>query len=89
MSKSRRGRNRNKKGKKNPLLYGGIIGSVLLVAVIFFITRNQSPSGQVSITDGERPTWQTIPLSDARTGESFTLADFDDRNVFVKIMSPF
>lgn len=31
--------------------------------------------------------WQTLPLVDARTGESFTLADFSGRTVFVEPMA--
>ena len=32
----------------------------------------------------DRPAWQTISLTDARTGELFTLADFADKTVFVE-----
>lgn len=32
----------------------------------------------------ERPAWQTIPLTNARTGETFTLADFAGKTVFVE-----
>ncbi len=31
--------------------------------------------------------WQTLPLVDARTGESFTLADYSGRTVFVEPMA--
>jgi thiol-disulfide isomerase/thioredoxin len=32
----------------------------------------------------ERPAWQAIPLTDARTGAAFTLADFAGKTVFVE-----
>lgn len=34
-----------------------------------------------------RPTWQTLPLTNARTGETFTFADFADKTVFVEPMA--
>jgi hypothetical protein len=36
---------------------------------------------------GERPAWQLLPLSNARTGETFTLADFEGLRVFVEPMA--
>lgn len=33
------------------------------------------------------PTWQTIPLTDARSGETFTLGDFAGKTVFVEPMA--
>nr|MBA3959641.1 hypothetical protein [Chloroflexota bacterium] len=33
------------------------------------------------------PAWATIPLTDVRTGETFTLADSGDRVVFVEPMA--
>jgi peroxiredoxin len=35
----------------------------------------------------ERPAWQHIELTDARTGEAFTLADFAGKTVFVEPMA--
>jgi thiol-disulfide isomerase/thioredoxin len=35
----------------------------------------------------ERPAWQTISLTDARTGETFTLADFAGKTVFIETMA--
>ncbi len=35
----------------------------------------------------ELAAWQTLPLVDARTGESFTLADYSGRTVFVEPMA--
>lgn len=35
----------------------------------------------------ERPSWQMLPLVDARTGQGFTLADFDGKTVYVEPMA--
>jgi thiol-disulfide isomerase/thioredoxin len=35
----------------------------------------------------ERPAWQQLPLTNARTGETFTLADFAGQTVFVETMA--
>jgi len=35
----------------------------------------------------ERPDWQNLELTDAQTGESFTLASFEDKTVFVEPMA--
>lgn len=35
----------------------------------------------------ERPAWQSLPLVDARTGATFTLADFAGKTVFVEPMA--
>ncbi|MCC7371809.1 MAG: TlpA family protein disulfide reductase [Chloroflexi bacterium] len=34
-----------------------------------------------------RPAWHTLPLADARTGQSFTLADFAGKTVYVEPMA--
>jgi thiol-disulfide isomerase/thioredoxin len=36
---------------------------------------------------GDLPAWQTLPLSNARSGETFTLADFAGKTVFVEPMA--
>jgi thiol-disulfide isomerase/thioredoxin len=38
-------------------------------------------------TSAELPLWQTLPLADARSGETFTLADFAGQTVFVEPMA--
>lgn len=35
----------------------------------------------------ERPAWQSISLTDARTGATFTLADFAGKRVFIETMA--
>ena len=90
MSKSSRKRRRtdSKSTTKNPMIYYSIFGIVLTLFAVFFLISTRPEPGSVVVEDG-RPTWQTLPLVDARTGETFTLASFADKNVFVKIMSPF
>lgn len=39
------------------------------------------------MTGIDRPAWQKIALTNARTGESFTLADFEGKTVFVEPMA--
>jgi thiol-disulfide isomerase/thioredoxin len=47
------------------------------------VTEAAAPAETVS----ERPAWQTMELTDARTGETFTLADFEGRTVLVEPMA--
>lgn len=37
--------------------------------------------------EGERPAWQHLPLTNASSGETFTLADFAGKTVFVEPMA--
>ena len=37
--------------------------------------------------NADLPAWQTLPLTNARTGESFTLADFAGKTIFVEPMA--
>jgi cytochrome oxidase Cu insertion factor (SCO1/SenC/PrrC family) len=61
------------------------LGSVLAVAgFILAPTVIATPSyGPVA----QQPAWQTLPLVDARTGQSFTLADFAGKTVYVEPMA--
>jgi cytochrome oxidase Cu insertion factor (SCO1/SenC/PrrC family) len=40
-----------------------------------------------AVAAADRPAWQQLPLVNARTGESFTLADFAGKTVFVEPMA--
>ncbi|MFW5748889.1 MAG: hypothetical protein ACOCYT_04670 [Chloroflexota bacterium] len=42
---------------------------------------------EAAALDIERRPWQTFELTDARTGETFTLADFDGQTVYVEPMA--
>jgi thiol-disulfide isomerase/thioredoxin len=47
----------------------------------------QEDEDVVTEDDVERPTWQTIELTDVNTGETFTLGDFFGKTVFVEPMA--
>lgn len=53
---------------------------VLLLLLLSFLL----PS---ALAQGERPAWHALELTDALTGETFTLSDFDGRTVFVETMA--
>lgn len=52
---------------------------------------NSEPTSMAEIVAQEaavqRAVWQTLPLTNARTGETFTLADFADKTVLVEPMA--
>ena len=48
-------------------------------------TMTDTMTGDAMLID--LPAWQTLTLTDARTGESFTLADFAGKTVFVETMA--
>lgn len=51
-------------------------------------TAEASGDAEIVLEDDiERPEWQLIELTDARTGETFTLGDFYGRTVFVEPMA--
>jgi thiol-disulfide isomerase/thioredoxin len=50
-------------------------------------TPIQEATAQAAPTTASRPAWQTLPLVNARTGETFTFADFAGKTVFVEPMA--
>jgi thiol-disulfide isomerase/thioredoxin len=42
---------------------------------------------EAMVTGGDLPAWQTLPLTNARSGETFALADFGGKTVFVEPMA--
>ncbi|MGB3716407.1 MAG: redoxin family protein [Candidatus Promineifilaceae bacterium] len=50
-------------------------------------TEQSSEVGFAEQSEGNRPAWQQLALTNARTGESFTLADFEGKTVFVEPMA--
>lgn len=44
-------------------------------------------TSDMTTTVAERPAWQSLALVDARSGETFTLADFAGKTVFVEPMA--
>jgi thiol-disulfide isomerase/thioredoxin len=57
------------------------------------MSESHAMTETATMDDGESmaamdlPAWQTISLTDARTGESFTLADYAGKTVFVETMA--
>ncbi len=67
-----------------------IFAGLLIVAagiVMFVIAQSQTSLGETTVEDGEIPSWQDASLVNAKTGESFTLSDYKDKHIVVKIMS--
>ena len=56
---------------------------VMLLALAFTVSLAQT-GGQTGET---RPAWQSLELTDARTGETFTLGGFEGKTVFVEPMA--
>ena len=78
---------REKEQKSRSMVRLAVLGvSVIIVGIVFLLINNQE---QATILENGRPIWHTMELTDARTGETFTLADFDERDVMVKITSLF
>ncbi|MGB7340258.1 MAG: hypothetical protein WBC91_15275 [Phototrophicaceae bacterium] len=87
-TKNRIAQKRKEKEQKSHLMVRGAV-IVIAVMVVGFLLLQLPNSEQATFSEDGRPIWHTMELIDARTGEAFTLADFDNRNVFIKIMSPF
>lgn len=91
MSRAKRAKERKvqrKKSGKNKqfIMIGGLLA--IVIGIVALLLTQPSP-GQTVVEDGERPAWQNAPITDAKTGETFTLADLGNKNVFVKIMSQY
>jgi hypothetical protein len=77
-------------------LHWRLSGLLLLVAALFAIhtplltssSAAASPASVPAIAPAaERPAWHTLPLVDARTGQTFTLADLAGKTVYVEPMA--
>ena len=55
-----------------------------LVLALFIVIMG---TGGIALAQGDLPAWQTLPLIDARSGETFSLADLRGRTVFVEPMA--
>jgi len=67
-------------------------GPLLLVAVLFTVSAlllltPAAVAAPVSSPAADRPDWLALPLVDARTGQSFTLADLAGKTVYVEPMA--
>jgi cytochrome oxidase Cu insertion factor (SCO1/SenC/PrrC family) len=74
-----------------------LAGVLLLVAATFaaavpLLTTSASatavtPPTRAMTQAGERPAWHALPIVDARTGQTFTLADLQGKTVYVEPMA--
>jgi len=89
-SKRRKAQQRKEQDQRSTMLVRGavIAVAVVIVAIVVVLQIGQQQSSVVLSEDG-RPIWHTMELRDANTGETFTLADFDNQDVVVKITSLF
>jgi cytochrome oxidase Cu insertion factor (SCO1/SenC/PrrC family) len=58
--------------------------SFLLICLLLSACNTAS---RVAPTEASRPDWFSIPLTDVRTGESFTVNDFDGKVVLLETMA--
>ena len=58
----------------------------LMAAAVSVGAALLTPSAQAAPA-AERPSWHALPLTDARTGQTFTLADFAGKTVYVEPMA--
>lgn len=80
-------RKESEKRKQFALVTSLLIAVVTILTLLF--SQSQANSGQTVVENGNRPAWQNSELINVKTGKTFKLADFDDKNVVVKIMSPY
>jgi cytochrome oxidase Cu insertion factor (SCO1/SenC/PrrC family) len=65
-------------------------GLLMLVAALVSASALVTASVQAAPAAGpaaQRPAWHALPLTDARTGQSFTLADLAGKSVYVEPMA--
>ena len=87
-SKKRLVQKRQKK-QSQQIIRGTVLMIIIAIVIVGIGLFQMTVPSQVATSDDGQPIWQTIELTDARTGEIFTLADFDDQDVVVKITSLF
>lgn len=87
-AKARKAQRKENERRKHIILIAGLL---VIVGGIFAVisAQSQSTPGRAIVADGNRPAWQNADLISSKTGETFKLADFDDKHVVVKIMSPY
>ena len=50
-------------------------------------TPTSAPGSAQSSTSGANPDWLALPLTDVRTGETFTFADFSGKTVLARAVA--
>lgn len=61
-----------------------LLGPLSMVAALLVVATSNLT---VTALAAERPSWHSLPLTNARTGESFTLADLAGKTVYVEPMA--
>ena len=87
-SKQRIAQKRQKK-QSHQVVRGTVLVIVIAIVIVGIGLFQMTTPNQVASSDDGQPIWHSMELTNARTGETFTLADFDDRDVVVKITSLF
>jgi thiol-disulfide isomerase/thioredoxin len=72
-----------------------LVGPLLLVSALFIVVGSPASPvataapahAQFQAPAAERPAWHALPLVDARTGATFTLADLAGKTVYVEPMA--
>ena len=87
-TKARKTQRKENEKRKHLIL---IVSLLVVVGGIFTLlfVQSQSALRQTIVANGNRPAWQHADLISSKTGETFKLADFDDKHVVIKIMSPY
>lgn len=79
------GRNRKKQSQKPSTQRNmAIVVGIIALLVIAYVAL----SGGSNEKDQADTSWRSLGLTNAQTGEAFTLADFEGKTVVVKLMSP-
>lgn len=87
-TKARKAQRKESVKRKQVILITGLLVVVATILTLIY-SQSQTNSGQTVAENGDRPVWQNAELVNSKTGETFKLADFDDKHVVVKIMSPY
>src|SRR6266545_2784328 len=64
------------------MMHGRVLAAVVFAAIGGLILLNLPRAGPDLLTT--RPAWHQLPLTDARTGETFTFHDFAGKTVYVE-----
>jgi thiol-disulfide isomerase/thioredoxin len=63
------------------------LGAALFPAATPLLRSTATAAPMSAAPAAERPAWHYLPLTDAQSGQTFTLADFDGKTVYVEPMA--
>jgi cytochrome oxidase Cu insertion factor (SCO1/SenC/PrrC family) len=72
---------------RRPFRTLSVFAAVLALASVGLVLAPVVTAAPVQQPAAERASWQMLPLTDARTGQPFTLADFAGKTVYVEPMA--